>query len=212
MARTFSTKRNRKGQFVAVHRSTAQRNPRKKKRAAPRRNFTGAAQILNPKRRHHRRKKAAPRRNPGLGSLRMPAIMGVSFDLPLIAGVAGGIAGPSLLQGVAKKFFPTLTAQNPTLTKIGAVGLTLAAAYVIDGKRGVRNAAAGVTAMFAAKGIASLLTSAGLTTSLNGMGRNIGPVGPQALAGKIGPVPQTLLAAGRYNNRSGRMNSRFSDN
>lgn len=227
MARTITMKRNKHGQFVAARMSAAKKNPHRRKKARARKNYVGAAPIMlaNPKRRRARahpmraaKRRHRARHNPP--SIQQ-AIKGMDFPISMIAGLTAGLIGPSIVKGAATQMFPTYAAQYPTVLTVVSYAIPPAAAYVVDGKRGLRNVLIAEAAAYAAKLIAGALTAGGVAVSTNGMGRNLGPVrraqlngkiGPvsrQMLNGKIGPVPFTKLNAGRYNNRAERFNSRF---
>lgn len=160
-------RRNRKGQFVASHRSTSKKKKRSttarrtyatnapkrktsRKRTRARKNYTGAGMVLpmmNPRRR---------KRNPAGIALPIPGLRGIDISIGDVFGIAGGIAGPPIAEGIGRKMLPTIALQYPMVIKAGSYVAPIAVGYILGGKRGARNVIVGEVAGLVVKGVTML--------------------------------------------------------
>jgi hypothetical protein len=167
MAKTITMRRNKKGQFVAVSRSTNPRphHHRAKRKNAPhrrRRNYMGAGATMipmNPRKR---------RRNPPTEVLGVP-LPNMQDTIEITLGVSAGYAGPTIVLGFMNQLLPatittSLGTMGPTILKLLSYAIPPFIANAVSGRQAMKYVIAGELATI----VVGLLTSvtSTLTASL----------------------------------------------
>jgi hypothetical protein len=198
MAKVIRMKRNRKGQFVAVGRSS---NPPKRHKKTHRRNYYGAGAVvpMNP-RKHHKRPPAE------IAGIKIPNLEDTFI---ISVGVASGLALPPILQGFGNQLLlqqglvqsPSITTQTNMyqwLVKGASYALPLAGGYWLGGRQGVKYVLAGELAGFVVQIIQQLASQ--INTSLQPQTQAAGYIAQRqatavGMRGYTNLVPRTTLAA-----------------
>lgn len=167
MAKTITMRRNKRGQFVAVSRSTNPRPHHRHKKNSPKRarrrhNYMGAGATMipmNPRKR---------RRNPPTEVLGVP-LPNMQDTIEITLGVSAGYAGPTIVQGFLNQLLPTtittsLGTAGPTILKLLSYAIPPFIANAVSGRQAMKYVIAGELATI----VVGLLTSvtSTLTASL----------------------------------------------
>lgn len=231
MPKTITMKRNRFGQFVKA-RSSNPRPHHKKKNAGGKRkhNYYGGGAIVPVNPPHHKKGKGR-RRNPPSEVLGVP-IPNMQDTAEMTLGVAGGLAGPPIANGLLNTLLPSSITSMfgtaaPTLISVISYLLPPLIGNAIGGRQAAKYVIAGELAGLLVPTLNSLASS--ITSSLTPATSAVAGYVPKRAAGFSGfgraavarhgnvrqmhgylmPTPKTQMSGFPFSGRSATRQSRF---